>query len=77
MYDTMGSYTPGFVLSGCLALLSSGMLSIDVCLKKTSISDNYLTEKQVDCNTDMTQKAAAARVSEYGQLNVYFFETYV
>lgn len=70
MYDGMGSYTPGFVLSGCLACIVSGLLFVDVFLGRRG-SDRRST-KHIDCETGVTSKA-----SEYGVMNVVYFESYV
>ena len=70
----MGSYTPGFLLSGCLGVLVSGLLFVDVYLEKRGTGDSC-SAKEVDCDTVVTRKASCA--SDHGFMNVVYFETYV
>ena len=72
MYDRLGSYTPGFVLSGSVAVFLSVLLFIDVYLEKKSVTDSCAGE-EVGCNKWMS--TTDEKKSDF--LEVVYYETYV
>ncbi|XP_062521902.1 monocarboxylate transporter 13-like isoform X2 [Corticium candelabrum] len=72
MYDRMGSYTPGFLLSGIIAIVASITLFLDVYLQKESVKNNC---SPVEKDPNSCMQADCVGGDHFP--TVYYYETYV